>query len=73
MTSALAARNAVAAAFVLNGLSFASLFSRVPDLRAGLGLDNAGLGALLLCGALGSVAALPSAGPLIRRTSAGPP
>ena len=71
MTSALAARNAVAAAFVLNGLSFASLFSRVPDLRAGLDLDNAGLGALLLCGAVGSVAALPSAGPLIRRTSAG--
>jgi predicted MFS family arabinose efflux permease len=71
VSSALAARNAVAAAFVLNGLSFASLFSRVPDLRAGLGLDNAGLGTLLLCGALGSVAALPSAGPLIRRTSAG--
>jgi fucose permease len=65
-----AARNAVATVFVLNGLGFASLFSRVPDMRSGLGLDNSSLGLLLLAGALGSVLALPSAGALIRRSSA---
>jgi fucose permease len=67
---ATAARNAVAAVFVLNGLAFASLFSRVPDLRSGLDLDNGSLGLLLLTGSLGSVLAMPSAGALIRRTSA---
>lgn len=66
----MAARNAVATVFVLNGLGFASLFSRVPDMRSGLGLDNSSLGLLLLAGALGSVLALPSAGALIRRSSA---
>ncbi|HEX6149431.1 MFS transporter [Nocardioides sp.] len=65
-----AARNAVATAFILNGLGFASLFSRVPDIRSGLDLDNSSLGLLLLSGALGSVLALPSAGALIRRSSA---
>lgn len=70
MSTVLAERNAVAAAFVLNGVGFASLFSRVPDLRDGLDLDNGALGLLLLVGALGSVLALPSAGALIRRSSA---
>ena len=64
------ARNAVTVAFVLNGFGFASLFSRVPDIRAGLDLDNGALGLLLLAGALGSVLALPTAGALIRRSSA---
>jgi fucose permease len=66
----LPARNAVTVAFVLNGFGFASLFSRVPDIRAGLDLDNSGLGLLLLAGSLGSVLALPTAGALIRRSSA---
>ena len=66
----LPARNAVMAVFVLNGFGFASLFSRVPDIRSGLDLDNGSLGLLLLVGAAGSVLALPSAGALIRRTSA---
>jgi hypothetical protein len=66
-----AARNAVAVVFALNGFCFASLFSRVPDLRTGLDLGNSALGLLLLAGALGSVLALPAAGTLIRRTSAG--
>lgn len=65
------ARNAVAAAFVLNGFCFASLFARVPDIRNGLGLDNSALGLLLLTAAVGSVLALPSAGTLIRHSSAG--
>ena len=70
MTVVTRARNAVSVAFVLNGFGFASLFSRVPDIRAGLALDNSELGLLLLVGALGSVLALPTAGALVRRTSA---
>lgn len=66
----LPARNAVAAVFAANGFAFASLFSRMPDVRDGLGLDNGSLGLLLLVGALGSVLALPTAGGLVRRTSA---
>lgn len=67
----LAARNAVAAAFVVNGMLFASLVSRVPDLRGDLALSNSGLGLLLLAIAAGSVLAMPSTGWLITRTSAG--
>ncbi len=70
MTGLLPARNAVATVFVLNGFIFATLFSRIPDLRSGLALSNSGLGLLLLGGASGSMVALPSAGLLIRRTSA---
>lgn len=69
-TTVVPARNAVAAVFVLNGFGFASLFSRIPDVRSGLGLDNSELGLLLLVGATGSVLALPSAGGLIRRFGA---
>jgi fucose permease len=64
------ARNAVGLVFALNGLLFASLLSRVPDLRAGLQLDNAALGLLLLSIAAGSVLALPSSGRLIDRWGA---
>jgi fucose permease len=56
---------------VLNGLLFASLVSRIPDLRSGLALSNGQLGLLLLSIAGGSVLALPSAGALIHRWSAG--
>jgi len=61
----------VAAAFVVNGMLFASLVSRVPDLRGGLELSNSGLGLLLLAIAAGSVLAMPSTGWFITRTSAG--
>lgn len=70
-TPVLAARNAVVVAFVLNGFLFASLVSRIPDVRGGLSLDNGALGLLLLAIAGGSVLALPSSGALIQRTSAG--
>lgn len=70
VSTVVSARNAVTAVFVLNGFGFASLFSRVPDVRDGLELDNSALGLLLLVGAAGSVLALPSAGALIRRSSA---
>ena len=49
----------------------ASLFSRIPDLRAELDLSNSGLGLLLLAIAAGSVLAMPSTGWVITRTSAG--
>ncbi len=70
-TTVLAARNAVAAAFVVNGMLFASLVSRIPDVRSGLDLSNGGLGLLLLAIAAGSILAMPSTGWLITRTSAG--
>lgn len=65
-----AARNAVALTFALNGLCFATLVSRIPDLRSGLGLDNGSLGLLLLAIAAGSVLALPSSGRIIGRIGA---
>lgn len=70
MTSVTGARNCVALAFALNGLLFATLVSRVPDIRTGLRLGNGSLGLLLLGIAAGSVLALPSAGRLIEQTSA---
>lgn len=63
----IAARNAVAVAFFLNGLCFASWVSRIPDARDGFGLSNGGLGLLLLTIALGSIVALPSTGAAIGR------
>ncbi|NYD41253.1 MFS transporter [Nocardioides panaciterrulae] len=70
MPEVTAARNAVALTFALNGFCFASMVSRIPDLRSGLALDNGALGLLLLAIATGSVLALPSAGRLIERFGA---
>ena len=70
MTSLLHTRNAVAAAFALNGFCFATLFSRLPDIRSDLGLDNGQLGLLLLAISVGSVVALPLSGRLIDRLGA---
>lgn len=67
----LAARNAVAASFALNGLAFASLVSRLPDLRSRLDLSNGSLGVLLLAISAGSLLALPSTGRVIDRLGAG--
>jgi fucose permease len=64
------ARQGVALVFVLNGLCFASLVSRFPDVRGDLALSNSELGLLLLSIAAGSVIALPSSGWLIDRWSA---
>ncbi len=66
----LQARNAVAAAFILNGLVFASLFSRVPDLRERLELSNGQLGLLLLSISVGSLSGLPASGRLVERFGA---
>ena len=62
-----AARNAVAAAFVLSGFCFASWVSRIPDLRDSFDLSNGDLGLLLLVIAAGSVGALPATGAAIGR------
>ena len=67
----LTARNAVALSFALNGLVFASLVSRLPDLRERLELSNGGLGTLLLAISCGSLLALPSTGRVIERIDAG--
>ncbi len=66
----LRARTSVAVVFALNGGLFASLVSRVPDLRSGLDLENTGLGILLLMIAVGSLVALPSSGALVARYGA---
>jgi MFS family permease len=71
LPSALAARNAVALVFGLNGFCFATLASRVPDLRGALHLSNGALGALLLSIAIGSMVGMPVSGHLIERWGAG--
>jgi MFS family permease len=68
---ALSARNAVALVFALNGFCFATLASRVPDLRQSLHLSNGALGALLLSVAVGSMLGMPVSGHLIERWGAG--
>lgn len=63
----LAARNAVAVTFFLNGLLFATWISRIPEARRSLGLDNGQLGLLLLAIAAGSLLSMPASGALISR------
>src|SRR3954454_22530643 len=69
--SVTAARSAVALVFALNGFCFATLASRVPDLRESLDLSNGALGALLLSIAVGSMVGMPASGHLIERWGAG--
>jgi len=70
VSSLLVTRNSVALSFALNGFCFATLVSRIPDVRSDLDLDNGSLGLLLLAIAAGSVLALPSSGRLIERFGA---
>ena len=65
------ARTAVAAAFLISGLAFASFVSRTPALRDTLGLSSAELGLLLLCVSGGSIAGLPLSGPIVQRLGSG--
>lgn len=64
------ARTAVGLSFGLNGLLFATLVSRIPEVRERLDLGNGDLGLLLLAIAAGSVLSLPTTGALIERSSA---
>jgi MFS family permease len=61
------ARNAVALAFAMNGLCFATLASRVPDLRSSLQLSNGALGLLLLTIAFGAMVGMPISAHLVER------
>ena len=71
LAGATTARNAVALVFALNGFCFATLASRVPDLRESLDLTNGALGAMLLSVAVGSMIGMPASGHLIERFGAG--
>lgn len=62
-------RTSAALSFALNGLLFATLVSRIPDVRSDLELSNAGLGLLLLAGSVGSVLTLPLTGRVIERSA----
>lgn len=61
-TSTRAAKHAVSAVFVLNGLAFASWVSRVPAIRDTLSLTPGQVGLLLLCLSAGTAVALPLSG-----------
>ena len=55
------------AAFTLNGFAFASWASRIPAVKAKLGLTPRELGLILLAIAVGSVLALPLSGHIVHR------
>jgi len=65
--SLLTTRTSVALSFALNGLLFATLVSRLPDVRGELDLSNSALGLLLISASVGSVLSLPLAGRIIER------
>ncbi|WP_106526364.1 MFS transporter [Chitinophaga niastensis] len=60
-------RIAVSALFFLTGLCFASWASRIPDIQQTLGLNDAGLGGVLLALPVGSIISLPLAGVLVSK------
>jgi predicted MFS family arabinose efflux permease len=62
-----AAKLAVSAVFVLNGLAFASWVSRVPAIRDTLALTPGQVGLLLLCLSAGTAIALPISGVVVHR------
>ena len=66
----LAARTGVAVVFILNGLSVAAWFSRLPTARDALGLSPGRLGLLLLAMSGGAVLALVTAGVVVQRLGA---
>lgn len=61
------ARNATFALFALAGVGFATFASRIPDIKAQLGLSAGELGLTLFAMSLGSVITLPLAGRVIER------
>ena len=61
------ARHAVSVAFIAAGFAFASWASRIPQVRAQLGVSPGVLGLILLCIALGSAVAIPLAGLIVVR------
>ncbi|GAB7004034.1 MFS transporter [Nocardioides sp. AN3] len=65
--SLLTTRTSVALSFAVNGLLFATLVSRLPDVRGDLGLTNSALGLLLVSASVGSLMSLPLSGRVIER------
>ncbi|NTW40777.1 MAG: MFS transporter, partial [Cellulomonadaceae bacterium] len=65
-----AASTAVFVTFALNGFNFASWAARLPAIRDALSLRPEQLGALLLVGSIGSLAALPLSGRVVQRLGA---
>ncbi len=66
-TQTQAAKLAVSAVFILNGLAFASWVSRVPAIRDTLSLTPGQVGLLLLCLSAGTAIALPISGVVVHR------
>lgn len=60
-------RFATRAAFLVAGFGVAAWAPLVPYVKARLGIDEAALGALLLCLGLGSLVAMPATGALVAR------
>lgn len=61
-----------AAIFALAGFLFGSWAARIPDIKEAYALDDATLGLLLLCIAIGALAAMPLSGPLTARFGSRP-
>ncbi|MEJ0080621.1 MAG: hypothetical protein WDM78_06610 [Puia sp.] len=60
-------RIAVSSFFFLAGICFFSWASRIPDIQAKLGVNNAALGGILLCLPIGLLTSLPVAGFLVTK------
>jgi MFS family permease len=60
-------RVAVCVFFFLQGLTFASWASRIPDIKNNLHLSDAGLGGVLLCLPIGQITAMALSGFLVSR------
>jgi len=61
------ARIGVVAAFITHGLLYTSWTSRIPEIKADLGLSEGGLGLLLLAPPAGAIMAMPFTGALCAR------
>jgi len=70
MSPVLGARNAVVVSFFLNGATFATWVSRLPEIRRRLELSNGELGTVLLAGSIAAILGLLGAGRLIERRGA---
>ena len=64
-------RAAITAVFAGNGILFASLFSRLPEIQERLGLDEGELGLVLLAAPAGLIGAVVLAGAQVARTVPG--
>ena len=66
------ARLATLIAFLINGFSVGNFVSRIPDFKSELGISNSVLGASLLCGSVGVLAALRPASRSAAKYGSGP-